>query len=129
HLIVVVAIGSGAAVERSSTGPGDCTVSGPLWMTRITAVNSAPNPASRRILVAITPPRASSAPAGTIQVATTAPDRKREHVLVAGPGQRLLLQYAEGLWRHYGRSATYTPVTPATSRSPSRCIPHRPTTG
>src|SRR3954469_315194 len=83
HLIVVVAIGSGAKVERSCTGSGVCTVSGPPCSTRITAVTSAPNAANRRILVAITPPRASTAPAGTIQVASKRPDPKREHVLVA----------------------------------------------
>jgi hypothetical protein len=57
HLMVVVAIGSGADVERSCTGSGVGTVSGPLCMTRITAVTSAPNAANNRILVAMKSPR------------------------------------------------------------------------
>jgi hypothetical protein len=58
HLMVVVAIGNGAAVERNCTGSAAGTVSGPPCWTRITAVTSAPNAANRRILVAMKSPRA-----------------------------------------------------------------------
>src|ERR1700694_1192101 len=58
HLMVVATSDSGAAVDRRSTAPLLVRLGGALWYTTITAVTSAHNAASRRSLVAITPPRA-----------------------------------------------------------------------
>src|ERR1700694_4464260 len=57
HLMVVETSDIGAAVERRSTVPLPVRLGGALWQTPITAVTSAHIAASRRSLVAITPPR------------------------------------------------------------------------